>query len=171
MYNPFVLWFTGLPASGKTTLSCAFSFRSDVDTCVLDANDIRKGLNSNLGFSPEDRSENIRRLAEVAKLFVDRNIITSVAAITPYKADRDNARNIIRIERFVEIFCDCSVEECIKRDPKGLYKKAIAGEIQNFIGISDLYEKPIDPEIILETDKLSIPDCLEIISIYLARFK
>ena len=154
-----VLWFTGLSACGKSTIA------NEVDhllhsqgkrTYVLDGDNVRQGLNKNLGFSAEDRAENIRRIGEVAKLFCDAGVITSTAFISPYKADRDQVRELLDAGQFVEIFVDASLETCEARDPKGLYKKARAGEIKGFTGIDDPYEAPEHPELVLDSNSKDI---------------
>ena len=156
-----LLWFTGLSASGKSTVANEISFRLYKDgklTYVLDGDNVRHGLNKNLGFSPEDREENIRRISEVGNLFADAGIITSTAFISPYRKDRDFARSLLGENRFFEIFVKASIETCEARDPKGLYKKARSGEIPQFTGISAPYEEPLKPELILDADNLSIDD-------------
>lgn len=154
-----VIWFTGLSGSGKSTVSVALEkalFNEGKQTYRLDGDNVRHGLNKNLGFSPEDRTENIRRIGEVAKLMVDAGSITVTAFISPYKQDRDNVRAILEDGEFIEVYTKCSVEECENRDPKGLYKKARSGEIPEFTGISAPYEAPDHPEIILDTEHESI---------------
>ncbi|MBN2446418.1 MAG: adenylyl-sulfate kinase [Phycisphaerae bacterium] len=154
------MWFTGLSASGKSTI--AFTLEHALVehghlSYVLDGDNIRHGLNKNLGFSPEDRNENIRRIGEVAKLFADAGAITLTSFISPYRADRDQARKIHADAglRFVEVFVKASVELCEERDPKGLYKKARAGEIPEFTGISAPYEEPLKAEFVIDSGKLS----------------
>jgi len=154
-----LLWFTGLSASGKSTIAnqvCYELFKLGKLTYVLDGDNIRHGLNKNLGFSPKDREENIRRIAEVGKLFVNAGIITSTAFISPYRKDRNFARGLVGKGRFIEIFVKASIETCENRDQKGLYKKAKIGEIREFTGISAPYEEPLNPEIILDANKLTI---------------
>lgn len=156
-----VIWLTGLSASGKSTVAREVELalvENGIYAYVLDGDNIRHGLNSNLAFSPEDRKENIRRIGEVAKLFCEANIITLTAFISPYKADRDLARKLIPEGQFFEIYCGASVEECEKRDPKGLYKKARAGEIPEFTGISAPYEAPDKAELILHTGKETLEE-------------
>jgi len=158
------LWFTGLSRSGKSTLATETEkrlFEMGYITFILDGDNIRHGLNKNLGFSPEDREENIRRIGEVAYLFRQAGIINMTAFISPYRADREKARDLAKEGEFIEIFCRCSVEACEKRDEKGLYKKARAGEIAEFTGISAPYEEPENPEIILETDKESVEESVQ----------
>jgi len=152
------IWFTGLSGSGKSTLAMALEkklFDQGIKTYVLDGDNIRHGLNSNLDFSPEDRTENIRRIGEVAKLFVDAGIIVLSAFISPYKKDRDRVRNILGENEFIEVFVDADINTCESRDPKGLYQKARAGEINDFTGISSPYERPVNPEIIIDNGKNS----------------
>jgi adenylylsulfate kinase len=149
-----VIWFTGLSASGKSTIAREVELalvENKKISYVLDGDNIRHGLNSNLGFSPEDRKENIRRIGEVAKLFCEANVIVLTAFISPYKADRDLARKLVPEGRFFEIFCDIPIDIAEQRDPKGLYKKAKAGEIKEFTGISAPYEAPERPELVLKT--------------------
>ncbi len=156
-----VLWFTGLSACGKSTIA------NEVDhllhaqgkrTYVLDGDNVRQGLNKNLGFSAEDRAENIRRIGEVAKLFSDAGVITSTAFISPYRADRDQVRELLEPGQFVEILVDASLETCEARDPKGLYKKARAGQIKGFTGIDDPYEAPENPELVLDSNSKGIEE-------------
>jgi adenylylsulfate kinase len=131
---------------------------NNINAYVLDGDNIRHGLNANLGFSPDDRKENIRRIGEVAKLFAEANVVAMTAFISPYRADRDLARKLVPPGQFFEVFCDASVEECEKRDPKGLYKKARAGEIPEFTGISAPYEAPEKPELVLKTAQESLEE-------------
>lgn len=163
-----VLWFTGLSACGKSTIANTVDHllhNRGMHTYVLDGDNIRLGLNKNLGFSAEDRAENIRRIGEVAKLFCEAGTIALTAFISPYKADRNAVRALLGSGEFVEIYVKASVETCEKRDPKGLYKKARAGEIKNFTGISDPYEAPEKPELVLDSDKKGIDDlALEVVS-------
>lgn len=159
-----VLWFTGLSASGKSTLALEVENRLHGRgrlTYVLDGDNIRHGLNNNLGFSPEDREENIRRIGEVSKLFADAGVIVITAFISPYRGDRDKARELVEDGRFFEVFVDCPLEVCEERDPKGLYKKARAGEIPEFTGISAPYEEPDSPELTVNTAELTLEQCGE----------
>jgi len=153
-----LIWFTGLSASGKSTIAYTLEHalveRGHL-AYVLDGDNIRHGLNKNLGFSAEDRTENIRRIAEVGKLFVDTGVVTCTSFISPYRADRDGARQIIGPDRFIEVFVDTPIECCEQRDPKGLYKKARAGEIKGFTGIDDPYEPPSNPEIVINAEEVS----------------
>ena len=165
-----VIWFTGLSGSGKSTVSVALEkalFNEGKQTYRLDGDNVRHGLNKNLGFSPEDRTENIRRIGEVAKLMVDAGSITVTAFISPYKQDRDNVRAILKDDEFIVVYTKCSVEECENRDPKGLYKKARSGEIPEFTGISAPYEAPDHPEIILDTEHESIDQSVDRVIQYL----
>jgi len=169
-----VLWFTGLPSSGKSTIAHELEFifnKRGIHTYVLDGDNVRHGLNKDLGFTTEDRKENIRRIGEVAKLFVDAGILTITAFISPFIEDRKFARSLVGEGEFIEIYTKCSLSVCEKRDPKGLYKKAIAGEIKDFTGISHPYEEPSSPEILLETDRLSIEECINKILTYLQEHK
>ena len=159
-----VIWFTGLSGSGKSTLALEVEsklYQRGHLTYVLDGDNVRHGLNKNLGFSPEDREENIRRIGEVAKLFADAGVIAMTAFISPYRADRDNARDLLDEGRFVEVFVDCPLEVCESRDTKGLYEKARAGEIKEFTGISAPYEAPAQPELTVNTDNQSLEECTE----------
>lgn len=160
----FVLWFTGLSGSGKSTLSVALEdvlFQRGKLVYRLDGDNIRHGLNKNLGFSPEDRTENIRRIGEVSKLFVDAGVIAMTAFISPYKADRDLVRQLLGDKEFVEVYVECSVEACEKRDTKGLYAKARRGEIKEFTGISAPYEAPDQAEIKVNTEQLSVEQAVQ----------
>lgn len=152
------IWFTGLSGSGKSTLANELELRLhklDKHTYLLDGDNIRHGLNKNLDFSDEGRQENIRRIGEVAKLFVDAGIIVLTAFISPFKGDRDQVRNLIDKDKFIEVYVECDLETCEERDPKGLYKKARAGEIKDFTGINSPYEKPEYPELIIDNSKNS----------------
>ena len=165
-----VLWFTGLSGSGKSTIANAAErvlHRMGAQTYILDGDNVRMGLNKDLGFSPEDRTENIRRITEVAKLFADSGSIILTAFISPYREDRDKAREIISTKDFIEVFVSADLSVCESRDPKGLYKKARAGEIKGFTGIDAPYEAPLNPELIVETDKNDIEACSQIVVDYL----
>jgi len=165
-----ILWYTGLSGSGKSTIANEVEKRIFVrgnHAYVLDGDNIRFGLNSNLGFSPEDRTENIRRIGEVAKLFVDAGIIVSTAFISPYRKDRDNVRSIVEEGDMIEIFVKCDLAICEERDAKGLYKKARAGEIPEFTGISAPYEEPEHPEIVMDSGKHSVEECAQMVIDYL----
>jgi adenylylsulfate kinase len=159
-----VLWFTGLSGSGKSTIANEVEnrlFERGCHTFVLDGDNIRHGLNKDLGFSPEDREENIRRIGEVAHLFAQAGVVSMTAFISPYRRDREGARKLNEDGRFIEVFCDCDLKVCESRDPKGLYKKARAGEISDFTGISAPYEEPERPEILLNTSKQTVEQCVE----------
>ncbi len=156
------IWFTGLSGSGKSTLAHEVEnqlFAMGCSTIVLDGDNIRFGLNKNLGFSPEDRKENIRRIGEVSKLFFEGGVITMTAFISPYKEDRDIARNIMPEGRFFEVYVEADLDICEQRDPKGLYKKARAGEIKGFTGIDAPYEAPDKPELVVNTGKADLKTC------------
>ncbi|MBN2107280.1 MAG: adenylyl-sulfate kinase [Deltaproteobacteria bacterium] len=159
-----VLWFTGLSGSGKSTVAHEVENKLHglgCHTYVLDGDNVRHGLNADLGFSADDRQENIRRLAELVKLFADAGVIVLSAFISPYRADRERARNLLPEGDFFEIYCRCGIETCEERDPKGLYKKARAGEIADFTGISAPYEEPDMPEIVIDTDRYPVEDCAD----------
>ncbi|SEN25567.1 adenylylsulfate kinase [Mesobacillus persicus] len=165
-----VLWFTGLSGSGKSTLANAVDRElhdQQYKSYVLDGDNIRHGLNKDLSFNKEDRQENIRRIGEVAKLFVDSGQIISTAFISPFREDRDIVRGMFEPNEFIEVFVNCPMDVCEVRDPKGLYKKARNGEIPNFTGISSPYEAPANPEIIIQTDTFSIDQSVEKIISYL----
>ncbi|MCF6299953.1 MAG: adenylyl-sulfate kinase [Proteobacteria bacterium] len=159
-----VLWFTGLSGSGKSTLAHAVEellYKQDCRTFVLDGDNVRHGLCGDLGFSIEDRTENIRRVGEVAKLFVESGLIVLTAFISPLKSDRNAVRNIMPHGDFIEIYCAASLDVCESRDVKGLYKKARSGEIPEFTGISSPYEEPVNPEIVVNTGELALDACAE----------
>ena len=161
-----VLWFTGLSGSGKSTIANEVAFKLHEMgklSYILDGDNIRHGLNKDLGFSPEDRKENIRRISEVANLFADAGFITITAFISPYRVDRDFCRSLAGEGRFIEIFAKASLTTCEKRDPKGMYKKARTGEIKEFTGISAPYEEPLNAEIVIDTDKESIESSMDIV--------
>ena len=152
----FVVWFTGLPSAGKSTLAQQLQKalrRRGLGVEVLDGDEVRKRLTKGLGFSKEDRDENIRRITYVAHLLARNGTVAITAAISPYRAIRDEARG--EINRFVEVYVKCPLEVCIQRDVKGLYRRALAGEIPNFTGVSDPYEEPLRPEVTIETDRVS----------------
>ncbi|WP_163526508.1 adenylyl-sulfate kinase [Halobacillus ihumii] len=164
------LWFTGLSGSGKSTVSAALEKKLHelgIHTYRLDGDNVRHGLNKNLGFSPEDRKENIRRIGEVAHLMVDAGLVTLTAFISPYREDRDSARELLGEKEFIEVYVKCRVEECEERDPKGLYKKARAGEIKGFTGIDAPYEAPLSPELTIETDHQTLEESVQVIVNYL----
>lgn len=169
-HRPVLLWYTGLSGSGKSTVANAVEaklFELGCHTYLLDGDNVRMGLNKGLTFSDEDRIENIRRISEVAKLFVDAGLIISTAFISPFKSDRAQARDLIIEGEFIEVFVDTPLEVCESRDPKGLYKKARAGEIPNFTGISSAFDIPENPEIHIKTAEQTIEQCVEQIVNYL----
>jgi adenylylsulfate kinase len=162
--NSFLIWFTGLSGSGKSTIANALEYKlyqNAYKTYALDGDNIRKGINRDLTFSPKDRTENIRRIAEVANLLVDSGLIVLAAFVSPYKKDRESIKYIVGNDNFVEIFINTSLEECEKRDVKGLYKKARKGEIKDFTGISAPYEAPVDPDIEIITDNMTVEESVE----------
>ncbi|MBI1320875.1 MAG: adenylyl-sulfate kinase [Candidatus Hydrogenedens sp.] len=164
-----VLWFTGLSGAGKSTLANAVAgalYERGAHTYVLDGDNIRHGLNKDLGFTQEDRVENIRRIGEVAKLFTDAGVLTLTAFISPYREDRDKAREI-NGDSFIEVYVKCDLDVCEERDPKGLYKKARAGEIPNFTGISAPYEEPENAELVINTSHESLEDSAARVLAYL----
>jgi len=160
-HKSILLWFTGLSGSGKSTIANLVEkklYHNNFKTYTLDGDNIRKGINNDLNFSPEDRTENIRRIAEIANLMVDAGLVVLAAFVSPYKKDRENIRTIVKDVNFVEIFINTSLEECERRDVKGLYKKARSGEIKNMTGISAPYEKPENPDIEILTETESVED-------------
>lgn len=164
--NPSILWLTGLSGSGKTTLALKLKERflsQGVLAVILDGDVVRTGLCKDLGFSDQDRSENVRRLGEVAKLFLSNDIIPICALISPLEKQRAIVRTIANDVSFFEIYVKCSIEGCIKRDPKGLYKRAMTGEIKEFTGISSIYEIPEKPDIIIDTELFGIDQCVNLI--------
>jgi len=169
-HQSMVIWFTGLSGSGKSTLAHALEeklFNLGCKTFVLDGDNVRHGLSSNLSFSKADRAENIRRISEVSQLMLEAGMIVMTAFISPFKKDRDEARDLILYDNFIEIYCKASLEVCESRDVKGLYKLARAGEIKNYTGIDSPYEAPENPKLIIDTDKESIEDSVDIILSYL----
>lgn len=165
-----VLWFTGLSGSGKSTITVELErklYQLGIYTYRLDGDNIRHGLNKNLGFSPADRTENIRRIGEVSKLFIDAGILTLTAFISPYQEDRNLVRAMLPSNEFIEIYVKCSLAACEERDPKGLYKKARAGEITGFTGVDAPYEAPIAPELTIDTEKLSVEEATQQVIHYL----
>jgi len=164
------VWMTGLSASGKSTIACILEqilLHKKKHAYRLDGDNVRMGLNKNLGFSAEDRAENIRRIGEVAKLFTDAGVIAITSFISPYKKDRDLVRSSLKPGEFIEVYVHVSLAEAEKRDPKGLYKKARAGQLKNFTGIDDPYEAPEKPEILIETEKHKPEDAAKLILEYL----
>jgi adenylylsulfate kinase len=167
-----VVWLTGLSASGKSTIARRAEqllLERGLTAYVLDGDNIRFGLNKDLGFSPADRTENIRRIGEVAKLFADACVVTLTAFISPYRADRDSVRAIMPVGQFFECFVQAPIEVCEQRDPKGLYKKARAGQIPEFTGISAPYEEPAAPELVVKTGEGTVDECAMQILEHLAR--
>ena len=167
-----LIWITGLSASGKSTLATELEhrlFQKKIKTFVLDGDNVRHGLNKDLGFSPADRKENLRRVGEVAKLLVDAGLLTIAAFISPYASDRDSIRGLFKgdNEEFIEVYLKCDLGVCEARDPKGLYKKARNGDIPDFTGVSQPYEMPANPEFIIETDRLVIEESVESLIAYL----
>ena len=163
-HKSVVLWFTGLSGAGKSTIAHAVEENLHSLSCrtyVLDGDNVRHGLCSDLGFSVADRTENIRRIGEVAKLMMDGGLIVLTAFISPFRSDREKARSLMPHGDFLEIHCNCSLDVCESRDVKGLYKKARTGLVKEFTGVSSPYEEPINPELILDTDKLSLDECVE----------
>ena len=168
--KPCILWFTGLSGSGKSTIASAVESKLlelNKHTYLLDGDNVRMGLNKGLSFSDEDRIENIRRIGEVSKLFVDAGMIVLTAFISPFQKERDAVRDLVKEDEFIEVFIDTPLEVCESRDPKGLYKKARTGEIPNFTGISSPYEAPRKPEIHIINDKITIGNVTEQIIHYL----
>jgi adenylylsulfate kinase len=166
------VWLTGLSGAGKSTIAVDLEKRlleRGVRTYILDGDNVRHGLNKNLGFSPEDRTENIRRIGEVAKLFTDAGMVALTAFISPYRADRDQVRGLMAAGDFVEVFVACPVDVCEQRDVKGLYKKARAGEIKEFTGVSAPYEAPLRPELTIDTSGQSVEESAKQILAYLER--
>ena len=165
-HRSIVLWFTGLSGSGKSTLAHAVEeklFQKGCRTFVLDGDNVRHGLNSNLDFSEAGRTENIRRISEVSKLMLESGLIVMTAFISPIKKDRNEAKKLISSDDFIEIYCKASLEVCENRDVKGLYKRARSGEIKNYTGIDSPYEEPENPELIIDTDNQSLEDSVSTI--------
>ncbi len=162
-HKPCIIWLTGLSGAGKSTIANALEERlnnMNIHTYLLDGDNIRYGLNKDLGFSKEDRKENIRRIAEVCRLLVDAGLIVITAFISPFRAERNFARSLVDKDEFIEVFIDTPIDICEQRDPKGLYKKAKNGEITEFTGISSPYEPPEKPEIHIKTNELSLKECI-----------
>ena len=169
-HRSIVLWFTGLSGSGKSTLAHALEeklFQKNCRTFVLDGDNVRHGLNSNLDFSQPGRTENIRRISEVSKLMMESGLIVMTAFISPFNKDRNEARKLISSEDFIEIYCKASIETCETRDVKGLYKRARKGEIANYTGIDSPYEAPENPELIIDTDNQSLEESVSTILSFL----
>ncbi len=169
-HRSFVLWFTGLSGSGKSTLAHAVEERLHQLNCrtfVFDGDNVRHGLCSDLGFGEADRRENIRRIGEMTKLFVEAGVIAMTAFISPFRAERQMVRSLFAPGEFIEVYCDCSLETCEQRDVKGLYAKARAGLIPNYTGISSPYEEPLSAEIRIKTDRQSLEDSVDLVLDYL----
>lgn len=167
-----ILWFTGLSGAGKSTLANAVEYelhQRGLASYVLDGDNIRHGLNRGLGFGPDDRKENIRRIGEVAKLFVDAGVITLTAFISPYREDRELARSLVDEGEFIEVYVKCPLEECERRDVKGLYQKARNGEISQFTGISSPYEEPVSAELVIESNEQTIEESVQRVIAYLEK--
>ncbi len=164
------IWLTGLSGSGKSTIAVELEhalIENRHQAYILDGDNIRHGLNKNLGFSPEDRTENIRRIGEVAKLFTDASIITIAAFISPYREDRHAIRRLLNDGEFIEVYVECPLDVCEERDTKGLYKKARAGEVKDFTGISAPYEEPLNPELTIDSSKLTVEESTRTVLNYL----
>jgi adenylylsulfate kinase len=169
-----LIWFTGLSASGKSTIAHHVEkelFDRSIRTYVLDGDNVRHGINSNLGFSREDRRENLRRIAEFSKLFVEAGLIVLAAFISPYEKDREYIRGRFENDDYKEIYVKCSLEKCEQRDPKGLYKKARAGIIKNYTGVSTPYEEPLDPDLILDTEEIDLEKSVQEVLNFLDKIK
>ena len=165
-HNSFLIWFTGLSGSGKSTIANALEqelYNQKIHTYTLDGDNVRKGLNNDLTFTPEDRTENIRRIAETANLFVDAGVVVLAAFVSPYKKDRELIKKTVKDVNFVEIFIDTPIEECEKRDVKGLYAKARKGLVKDFTGVNAPYEAPDNATITIDTTKVSVTESVEII--------
>lgn len=162
-HKSFLIWFTGLSGSGKSTIANVLEqelYKLGVKTYTLDGDNIRKGINSDLTFAPEDRTENIRRIAEIANLMLDAGLVTLATFVSPYKKDRENIKNIVKDVNYVEVYINTSLEECERRDVKGLYKKSRAGEIKNMTGISAPYEAPENPDIEIKTEEKTVKEAV-----------
>jgi adenylylsulfate kinase len=169
-HRSVVIWLTGLSASGKSTLAYALErelYQQGIHSYVLDGDNLRYGLNQDLEFSTEDRKENIRRLAQIGKLFVDAGVIVIVAAISPFQDDRQKAKQLFKDGEFIEVYVKCPLEQCIIRDPKGLYQKAKDAKISQFTGVSSPYEPPLNADITVETDTHSVEECVNKIKEYM----
>jgi adenylylsulfate kinase len=165
-HKAYLIWFTGLSGSGKSTLANLVEValhKNGLSTYVLDGDNIRQGINKDLSFSPKDRTENIRRIAEISKLMLDAGVLTLAAFVSPYIKDRESVQKIVKAENFIEIYVNTSLEECERRDVKGLYKKARTGEVKNMTGISAPYEAPVNPDLEVITDGNSIEESIKTI--------
>jgi adenylylsulfate kinase len=166
-HSSLVVWLTGLSGSGKSTIADhleQYLFKKGIHTANLDGDVLRTGLNKDLGFSEEDRSENIRRIAEISKILSDNGLVVITAFVSPFSKDRNLVKKTVGEENFIEIFVQTSIEECERRDVKGLYSKARKGELKNFTGIDSPYENPINPDLIIDTEKTSIEDAVKVLS-------
>ena len=174
-HDPLVIWFTGLSGSGKSTLANHLEFllvkRYQAHTYLLDGDNLRSGLNAGLGFSEADRNENIRRTGQVAKLMFDAGLIVLTAFISPFRAERDKVRALLPNGAFLEIYVSCPIEVCKQRDPKGLYRQVESGEVSQFTGIHSPYEVPLKPELVVESDSLSVEECVQKIESFLLEKK
>lgn len=169
-HNSFLIWFTGLSGSGKSTIANVVEqelYKLGVKTYILDGDNIRKGINVDLTFTPRDRTENMRRIAEIANLMLDAGLVVLAAFVSPYKKDRENIKNIVKDINFVEVYVNTSIEECEHRDVKGLYKKARAGEIKNMTGISAPYQAPEKPDIEIKTEEKTVDEAVNDIVNYI----
>ena len=169
-HNSFVVWFTGLSGSGKSTVANEVEkalISKNIHSYILDGDNVRQGLNKNLSFTPEDRKENIRRIAEVSNLMIDAGIVVLAAFVSPYRADRENIKNIVKGNKYIEIYVNTPLEVCEARDIKGLYKKARAGEITNFTGINAPYEPSENPDLEIDTSVLSLEESVEKVMYFL----
>ena len=170
-HRSLILWFTGLSGSGKSTLAHALEeelHRAGCRTFVFDGDNVRHGLNNNLGFSKEDRKENIRRIGEMCKLFIEAGVIALTAFISPFKEDRERVRKLVSDGDFIEIYCDCCLETCESRDVKGMYARARRGEIKEFTGISSPYERPEAPELCVDTEHLTVEESVKTVMDHIA---
>lgn len=169
-HKSLLLWFTGLSGSGKSTIANIVEellVAQNIHTYTLDGDNVRKGLNNNLSFSPEDRSENIRRVAETANLMIDAGLVVLAAFVSPYRKDREEIRRIVGADQMVEVYINTSLETCMERDVKGLYQKALKGEIKNMTGLSAPYEAPLQPEIQIQTEQQSAAAAAQLIIEYI----
>ena len=164
-HQPVLIWFTGLSGSGKSTIANAVEqalFQKKIHTYLLDGDNVRKGINSNLSFSPEDRTENIRRIGEIANLMIDAGLVVLASFVSPYREDRDRVREIVGKTNYIEVFVNTPIEECERRDVKGLYQKARMGEIQNFTGINAPYEVPLAADLEVDTTTQNLDEIVEL---------
>ncbi len=164
-HQPVLIWFTGLSGSGKSTIANAVEqalFQKKIHTYLLDGDNVRKGINSNLSFSPEDRAENIRRIGEIANLMIDAGLVVLASFVSPYRKDRERVREIVGKTNYIEVFVNTPIEECERRDVKGLYQKARKGEIQNFTGINAPYEVPLAADLEVDTTTQNLDEIVEL---------